>query len=416
VAGQATAGVVSARVAALAEGVMKTMFLSKLKKVMALLLIVAVAGAGATGVAMQGEPAVTAPPLATKTDEPRKQISASRFLKGEYRFLSMGFDRGARALATVTMDAASEPGDVRAKNAVRLWDLQSGSVARTLAEDWIKDRYYHTYAGVCLSPDGETVAVAVDGNFAEEGGFFVGFVLWDAKTGKIRHKLKHGLEVRALAFSPQGQIVASRSGCGGAEGDFESVKLWDVKTGRLRRTLKTRDLEAVKFAFSPDGKLLAVVHDPVLDHSRGSAEVTLWDTAAGKWSQALPDSEGLEVIGFSSDGKALLGAARTKLLAWDVATAKTIQKSELTTTKTRTALTFSPDGKTLAVAEKQDVALYDVKTAKPTHILKGGHGLIGPLAFSPDGKTLAGASSDRTIYLWDFELPKDDKEKGRRLE
>jgi WD40 repeat protein len=304
------------------------------------------------------------------------------------------------------MDAGSEPGDTRAKNAVRLWDVQLGSVERTLAEDQIKDRFYGSYAGVGLSPDGKTVAAPAGGKLDGEDGFlWIGFVLWDAETGKIRHKLKHGLEVRALGFSPDGKTVASGSGCGGAEGDFESVKLWDVKTGKLLRTLKTRDLEAVKVAFSPDSKLLAAVHDPVLDHSGWSAEVTLWDAVEGKSSQSLPDSAGIEVITFSPDGKTLVGAGRTKLRVWDVTTGKTIQASDLKTEFSR-PLAFSPDGKTLAIAGKQDdkhvIALYDVKTAKRTKTLEGHEGRICSLSFSPDSNTLAsGGYDDRTIYLWD---------------
>jgi WD40 repeat protein len=38
-----------------------------------------------------------------------------------------------------------------------------------------------------------------------------------------------------------------------------------------------------------------------------------------------------------------------------------------------------------------------------TKTLEGGEGFIWSLSFSPDGKTLAGGSSDRTIYLWDFD-------------
>jgi RNA polymerase sigma factor (sigma-70 family) len=339
---------------------------------------------------------------AGRGDEPEKPMSPSRFLKGPYKFRSLSFSRDGRSLATVTMDADAALDDIREKNAVRLWDVQTGSVKRTLAEDQIKDRYYCTYAGVGLSPDGNTVAVPAGGKFDGEHRFS-GLVLWDAETGKIRHKLKHDLEVRALGFSPDGKLVASGTGVGGAERDMDTVLLWDVKTGQLLRTLKTRDLEGVKVVFAPDSKLLAAVLDPVLDHSEGSAEVVLWDAVEGKASRTLPDSEGIEIIAFTPDGKTLLGAARTKLLAWDVATGTTIQKSELKTTEARPALAFSPDGKTLAVSDKHDVALYDVKTAKRTKTLKGGEAFIWPLVFSPDGNTLAGGSSDQTIYLWDFD-------------
>jgi hypothetical protein len=406
----AAAGLVSDKVAALTEGVLKTMLFTKLKFAMSLLLIIALLGAGGAGVAMLTPQAPATNQVETRADEPENPTAPSRTLKGEYKFLSLSFSLDGKSLATVTRDANAEPGDSGAKIAVRLWDVQSGSVKRTVAEDKIKVE--NTYAGVGLSADGKTVAAPAFGKTFDKRFnreiVELWLVLWDAETGKIRHKLKHGLEVRALGFSPDGKMVASGSGCGGIEGDFESVKLWDLKTGRLLRSLKTKDLEAVKVAFAPDGKLLAVVHDPVLDHSRWSAEVTLWDPALGK-SQTLPDSAGVEVIAFSPDGKTLMGAARTKLRVWDVTTCKTIQASDLNTgfsDKAGSALTLSPDGKTLAISGKQDekhvIALYDVKTAKRTQTLQGGEGLIWPLSFSPDGNTLAGGSSDETIYLWDF--------------
>src|SRR5262249_4853766 len=147
-------------------------------------------------------------------------------------------------------------------------------------------------------------------------------------------------------------------------------------------------------AFAPDSKLLAAVLTPDV----APDEVILWDPAKGK-SQTLPDSDGIVTIAFSPDGKTLLGASRTKLRVWDVATCKTVQASELKTgfaDEGWSALAFSPDGKTLAISpglsvgkqeDKNVIALYDVKTAKRTKTLEGHKGFIHALSFSPDGNT-----------------------------
>src|SRR5262249_54664748 len=253
-----------------------------------------------------------------KADEPEKPISPSRSLKGTHKIWSVSCGPDGKALATVTFDAGSEPGAART-NAVRLWDVRTGEVVRTFAEDQIKDRGYSTIAGVALSPDGKTVAAPASGKFDGEDGFSW-LVLWDAETGKIRHKLKHPFfEVRALAFSRDSKLVATGTGINGGEQDFEAVKLWDVQTGQVVRTLQTRKW-AVKLAFAPDSKLLAAVLTPDV----APDEVVIWNPAEGK-SQTLPDSEGIEAVAFSPDGKVLLGASRTKLRRWNATTGKIIE-------------------------------------------------------------------------------------------
>jgi WD40 repeat protein len=60
---------------------------------------------------------------------------------------------------------------------------------------------------------------------------------------------RHGAEVWAVAFSPDGKLLATAS-------VDKTVKLWEVATGSLARTL-THPEGVTSVAFSPDGELLA---------------------------------------------------------------------------------------------------------------------------------------------------------------
>jgi WD40 repeat protein len=55
--------------------------------------------------------------------------------------------------------------------------------------------------------------------------------LWDCRSGECLHTLQgHNDWIPSVAFSPDGQTVASGSGDG-------TIKHWDVKTGECLKTL-----------------------------------------------------------------------------------------------------------------------------------------------------------------------------------
>ena len=84
-------------------------------------------------------------------------------------------------------------------------------------------------------------------------------------TGKLKHTLKASLDVDIVAFSPDGQTLATNG---------DGIHLWDVSTGKLKH-FPTVDT-ALSVAFSPDWQMLASGH---LDGS-----IRLWklsDTCVG---------------------------------------------------------------------------------------------------------------------------------------
>ena len=72
--------------------------------------------------------------------------------------------------------------------------------------------------------------------------------LWDVATGKQIGTLKGHKEVRTLAISPNGKLLASAG---------KGIHLWDMAAGKSIRSIEGHNKQVRALAFSPDGKLLA---------------------------------------------------------------------------------------------------------------------------------------------------------------
>src|SRR5262249_23235127 len=95
----------------------------------------------------------------------------------------------------------------------------------------------------------------------------------DERTEVRRRIERHG-GVRAVAFSPDGELIASG---GGDRAEYKGeVRLWEGSTGKLLRGLDGHRSAVTAVAFSPDGRRLATLG--------GDWEnvVRFWEPATGK--------------------------------------------------------------------------------------------------------------------------------------
>jgi WD40 repeat protein/mono/diheme cytochrome c family protein len=217
--------------------------------------------------------------------------------------------------------------------------------------------------------------------------------------GKLVAKLEgHANQVRGLAFSPDGELLAA---AGGDPGQFGEIKLWSMADRREVLSIRGHRDNIFAIAFSPDGKLLASCsYDRMLK---------LWDTATGKEVRTLKDhTDAVFAVAFSPDGKLLASASADRTIKlWNPVTGERLYTLGDGLDAMNT-VAFHPSGRLIAGAGADRVIrIWEVneKEGKQLRSLIAHEDAINQVVFSPDGKTLASTGADRAIKLWDATTP-----------
>ncbi len=311
---------------------------------------------------------------------------------------------------------------------IKSWDVTTGKVAREIPAPSLVTSLSLSSDRKYLAVAAWDVALVIDlekretKTFSNEGRriYCVAFrphqtmlaagsdgaiLVWDAATGREIVKLDRmhmpTAHVKALAFSPDGKIMAS----GGA--DF--LIITDIETS----TYQKKNCTPNSLAFSPDGQLLASAN---LENTVG-----FWDVATRteKRRVTVVNAEYLAVA-FSPDGKSLAGGGREvtketvglrpRLHAWDVATGDESVFNGAQATSLE-ALALSPDGKTLSAAgDDKKIRLWDLAAGRGDQTLGDHEGHVIGLAYNADGKLLASTGLFDGVRFWDLaarrELPR----------
>ena len=232
--------------------------------------------------------------------------------------------------------------------------------------DWIRS--------VAFSPDGETIASASSDRTVK---------LWD-QQGKLLNTLEgHDDKVRSVAFSPDGEIIASAS-------EDRTVKVWN-RQGKLLNTLEGHDDKVVSVTFSPDGENIASASE--------DRTVKLWNRKGKIVNTLKGHNDTIWSVDFSPDGETIASASEDrKVKLWNR------EGNTLNTLEGHGngvwSVAFSPDGDTIAsTSSDRTVKLWN-RQGNLLNTLEGhGDGVLS-VAFSPDGDTIASTSKDRTVKLW----------------
>lgn len=218
-------------------------------------------------------------------------------------------------------------------------------------------------------------------------------------------RLRHGEEVLALAWSPDGTRLASAS-------KDASVRVWDLANGRQVAAYRGSQDAVLGLDWSRDGKWIA---------STAGQEIHLWDPATGKLGKALKGhEEPVTAVAFRPDSRTLASVSQApgsstptskdpSVRVWDLD--KFEESAELGSELPKKAkakyyaVAYSPNGKLLAATtDNGQLHVWNPdKEPKKRHVLgidahPGGH--VYKVAFGKDTSVLFTSGSDEKAKQW----------------
>jgi WD40 repeat protein len=146
--------------------------------------------------------------------------------------------------------------------------------------------------------------------------------VWEAKTGTLKHDLVGHGRAGAVAFSPDGNLLASAGSwlASDGSGHGSGVIIWNPQSGEKLRTIASGASGGTfAVAFSPNSKLVVIgAHDS--DNRRSATSLSVNDALSGitEWKQKVIGWAGPKA--FSPDGTSVLVVSGKSIRFFDTAT------------------------------------------------------------------------------------------------
>jgi WD40 repeat protein len=234
----------------------------------------------------------------------------------------------------------------------------------------------HLIEGLCFSPDGRHVATSSAGLVH----------VWDVdKDKKVFQLPGSSSQGNNLAYSPDGKLLA-------VVATDPTVKLYDAATGHDVRELKGLTGRVADVCFDGEGKRLAAAGQ--------DQTIKVWDPATGKDLLSIPGTGfGGVQLAFSPDGKRLAAIRNLTVQVWDTGTGQEVLT--LRGLAGFSSVCYSTDGKHLATGSAGGVVkLWDAATGMEVRELKSHNPMVTRLRYSPDGKRLAAGGTSWQVDVW----------------
>ncbi len=245
------------------------------------------------------------------------------------------------------------------------WLISSSDRLEGTTRVWRDGRLRHVLRGTMavMAPDGETVLTATEGTPASSGAVrryrvASGEQLWEAASATVS----------SLAVTADGARVVAAC-------DDGVARVWDLETGELLRSLEGRAAWLGQLALSADSSLAATSH---------RMTVSIWSLRAGKHScQLQGHGRMISGLAFAADGSYLASSDHGGVVRlWDPATCRT-QAVLQGDSERLEHLALSPDGKVLLAAGGKAAWMWDVEAEE----------LLS--SYSVEGESISAVAFDR---------------------
>ncbi|MEN3326515.1 MAG: hypothetical protein V7638_1322 [Acidobacteriota bacterium] len=231
-------------------------------------------------------------------------------------------------------------------------------------------------SALAFSPNGVLIAAA--------SGLSIELV--DLHSGEVKLLGQIGKQP-SLVFSPGGKSLASASADGRCE-----IQVWNLQTGQMR-VLKGAWSGPRAIAFSPDGRQIAAA-----DSDRSNPSIRLWDLETGTMQVIGGSTRQITSISFLAGGRELAsGSWDETVRLWNVRTGEARILGENCSCVCRLAISMQSD-KLAAYSLDGRIRIWDLETGRSRTI--GECSGVNTLSFLTDSTRLITGSDDGALRLW----------------
>ncbi len=273
---------------------------------------------------------------------------------------------------------------------IKFWNIQDGTNTRTL-------QLAAEVQALAFSPDGNILA---SGMIQENTTRLPKVHFWNPNTGEqIAAFKKMSSSVKFLKFSPNGEHLLI-----GAQGQTPSI--WNVKSRKKAHTVGAEMLTATDAAYSSQGTLIvmsALTDMFSLFHADGNIESRLPHITQSTYAVAFaPDGNSFAYAGQSHDLEILPRSSHFANSTSQYPEGWEGHRSYKGHTAAINTIAFSPNGKYIVSGSQDTTAIVWAAnaTTQKVAVLTGHTKPITSVTFSPGGKYIITASEDASIKVW----------------